>query len=849
MAASSAANNSNASFRSEISFTKDTISEKDLTVGDIFDELRYGPAPEEANGLTAWLDEHNRRFGHFINNEWVIPSGAKFKPSTCPATGEVLAETVEGSDADVVAAVAAAKAAQVSWAALSPHVRAKHLYAIARHVQKHHRLLAVLESMDNGKPIREARDLDVPLLARHFYHHAGWAALMAEELKEWEPVGVVAGIIPWNFPLMILGWKVAPALAMGNTVVIKPASNTRLSALLFAEICAEAGVPAGVINVVTASGRAGSVLADHPDVDKVAFTGSTPIGRDLRRRLAGSGKKISLELGGKSPFIVFDSADLDSAVEGVIDAIYTNGGQVCCAGSRLLLQENVWEPFLAKLRRRMNTLRLGHPLDKCIDMGPLVDQSQFDSVSAYVEQARSEGAVVFHANIHVPEVGSFYPPTLITNVAPVSACVHEEIFGPVLVALPFRDPEEAIKLANNSNFGLAASLWTENTALAAELSLKLKAGTVWVNRHNAFDAASGFGGFRESGFGRDGGREGLFEYCKPKAIPKVRPGLSFPVEEKDIQWPYPAPSRPAQIPSSTTGAVDRSILGVDRVDRTQKIFVNGKQCRPDQGYSKPIYNPDGGLISEVADSNRKDVRDAVESAWKAHPGWAKRSAHNRAQICYFIAENLMRRSEEFTQRIQVQTGRSTESCEEEVRKSVERLFFYAAYADKYGGIVQETTLYGVTMSINESRGVVGVACDNEFPLLGFVSLIAPLLVRGNCIIVVPSEDHPLCATDLYQVFETSDVPAGVINILTGFRDKITKHLVEHYQVEAMWYFGSAEGSRNVEYVSALNMKRTWVNFGYSRNWLDDAQGQGQEFLVQATESKAVWIPFGEMRFS
>lgn len=817
------------------------------TIGDIFDELRYGPAPEESNSFSAWLDEHNRKFGLYINNQWVFPSGCKFKPSVCPATGEILCETVEGTEADINAAVDAAHAAQVSWAALSPFERSKHMYSFARHVAKHHRLLAIVESMDNGKPIRESRDSDIPLVIRHLYHYAGWAALVNDEMRAWEPLGVVGAIVPFNFPAMISMWKIAPALAMGNTVVLKPASYTRLSALLLAEIAAEAGLPAGVLNIVTAAGRAANALVTNPKVAKIAFTGSTEVGRDLRKSIAGSGKKISLELGGKSPMIVFDSADLDSAVEGVIDAIFFNQGQVCCAGSRLLIQENVWDRFLAKLRWRMDKLRLGHPLDKCIDMGALVDQSQFDTITSYVEGARAEGAVVYHANIHVPENGWYYPPTLITNVAPVSTCVHEEIFGPVVVALPFREPDEAIRLANNSNFGLAASLWTENAALATELSLKLKAGTVWINRHNAFDAASGFGGFRESGFGRDGGKEGLYEYAKLKAVPAAHPDLPMPCEEKHIVWPYPAPSRPAQIPASTTNAVDRQLMDVNRVDRTQKLFINGKQTRPDQAHSKPIYSPEGGLISEVGDANRKDVRDAVETAWKAHPGWAKRSAHNRAQICYFIAENLMRRGEEVTQRLQIQTGRSQEDCANEVRKSIERLFFYAAYADKYGGVVQETTLYGVTISINESRGVVGVACPTEMPLLGFVSLMAPLLVRGNCVIVVPSEDHPLCATDLYQVFETSDVPAGVISILTGFRDKITKHLAEHYQVEALWYFGSAEGSRNVEYAAAQNMKRTFVNYGLARDWLDDAQSQGEEFLLQATETKAVWLPFGESK--
>jgi aldehyde dehydrogenase (NAD+) len=331
-----------------------------------------------------------------------------------------LCETIDGDVADVDLAVQAARTAFVSWSALSPHERAKHLYSIARHVQKHHRLLACVESLDNGKSIRETRDSDIPLVARHFYHHAGWAQLMDEEMRGWKPLGVIGEIVPWNFPLMLLAWKVCPALAMGNTVVVKPASYTRLSALLFAEICAEAGLPPGVFNVISGSGAIGSDLADHPDVDKVAFTGSTPIGRVLRRRIAGSGKKLSLELGGKSPVIVFDNADLDAVTEGIVDAIFFNQGQVCSAGSRLIVQEAVHDKLLAKLKRRIDKFRVGHPLDKNIDMGALVDESQYTTIKSFVDNAVAEGADVYVARVPVPNNGWYWPPTIISNVQPVS---------------------------------------------------------------------------------------------------------------------------------------------------------------------------------------------------------------------------------------------------------------------------------------------------------------------------------------------------------------------------------------------------------------------------------------------
>ncbi|XP_064103990.1 aldehyde dehydrogenase family 16 member A1-like [Macrobrachium nipponense] len=364
------------------------------TVASIFESMEYGPASEDDKVAQAWLDDHNRKFGHFINNKWEHPEDRKTYETKDPCRGTVLASTVQGTKEDVDLAVNAAKTAYKSWSALSGHARARYLYSIARHVQKHARLIAVVEALDNGKTIRETRDCDIPLVVRHLYYHAGWAQLMDNEMKGWKSIGVVGAIVPWNFPLMLLAWKVCPALAMGNTVVLKPATNTRLSALLFAEICAEAGLPAGVFNVITGGGAMGSTLAVHPDVDKVGFTGSTEVGQILRQATAGTGKKLSLELGGKSPVVVFDSADLDSAVEGVVDAIWFNQGQVCSAGSRLLVQETVFSTFIDKLKLRMKSLRIGSSLDKTLDMGAVIDPCQQKFIAEYVEDARKEGAEV-----------------------------------------------------------------------------------------------------------------------------------------------------------------------------------------------------------------------------------------------------------------------------------------------------------------------------------------------------------------------------------------------------------------------------------------------------------------------
>jgi aldehyde dehydrogenase (NAD+) len=815
-----------------------------MDILEVFKTMDYGPAPESASAAQAWLEGHGHKFGLFINNEWVHPEGASYYTSYNPADGGTLAETVQAGEPEVDQAVTAARQAFQSWSSTPGSERARYLYAIARNIQKHHRLLAVLESMDNGKPIRESRDIDVPLLARHFYYHAGWAQLMETELKDYQPVGVVGQIIPWNFPLLMLGWKIAPAIAMGNTVVLKPASYTRLTALLFAEIVAEAGLPPGVVNIITGSSKAGTLIVEHTDIDKIAFTGSTDVGRILRRQTAGSGKKLSLELGGKSPFIVFEDADLDGAIEGVVDAIWFNQGQVCCAGSRLLVQENVAERFISKLKVRMENLRVGDPLDKCIDIGAIVDQTQWETIDKWVSTGIKEGGVLFQPEIEMPQNGCFYPPTLITGLDPAAVAVQEEIFGPVLVSLTFRSPAEAVELANNTRYGLAASVWSENINLALDAASKLKAGAVWVNSTNLFDAASGFGGYRESGFGREGGKEGLYEYLRPAWQDRPRP--DFDLKEAEVgrsKWgahTHPGPSLPGKMTGN--GSPFR------RVDRTPKMYIGGKQKRPDGAYTRAVFNSEGALVGQVGDGNRKDIRDAVEAAHAAHtakPGWAMRHAYNRSQILYFIGENLDARRDEFARRLVEMTGCSMENAETEVDLSIQRLFTYAAWADKYGGSIQETTLRGITVGINEPLGVIGIACPDEFPLLAFVSLVAPAIARGNTVVMIPSQAYPLSATDFYQVLDTSDVPPGVVNIVTGDRDHLTKTLIQHEDVDGVWYFGSAEGSYHVEYESAVNVKRTWVGYGIPRDWNSQDQGAGHEFLYHAIQVKNIWVPTGE----
>jgi len=794
------------------------------SVAEIFETMEYGPAPESATTALQWIQERTP-FRHFIGGGWRPSADGITFETVNPAIGRALARVSQGGPADVDAAVEAARKAQPGWRALGGYGRARFLYAIARHVQKHSRLLAVLETLDNGKPIRETRDIDIPLVARHFYHHAGWAHLMERELPGYEPVGVAGQIIPWNFPLLMLAWKIAPAIAMGNTVVLKPAEFTPLTALAFAGICAEIGLPPGVVNVVTGDGATGELLVNHSGVDKIAFTGSTEVGRLIRRATAGTGKRISLELGGKSPFVVFEDADLDSVVEGVVDAIWFNQGQVCCAGSRLLVQESVADRLHRKLKARMETLRVGDPLDKTTDIGAIIAPVQLHKIQELVKRGAAEGADLWQPSWASPTEGCFYPPTLFTNVAPAAEIAQVEIFGPVLVSMTFRTPAEAVELANNTRYGLAASIWSENINLALDIAPKIKAGTVWINSTNLFDAASGFGGYGESGFGREGGREGLWEYVKRRVWEKgsVGVGECGSVEAGDRVSHTPT------LPHSHTSPLP--------VDRTAKLYVGGKQARPDSGYSLPVVDSDGRRIGEVGEGNRKDIRNAVEAARGAATSWSRTTGHGRAQILYYVAENLEARAVEFGTRLA-----SFGSGGEEVARSVERLFEYAAWADKLDGAVHHTPLRNVTIAMPEPIGVIGIACPDHAPLLAFVTLMAAAICQGNTVVIVPSEQFPLAATDFYQVLDTSDVPGGVVNIVTGRRDVLAEVLAAHDDVDAMWYMGPAEGATMVERASAGNMKRTWVSSD-GDHWASTYDSC--ELLREAVQIKNIWIPYGE----
>ena len=474
--------------------------------------FEYAPSREARDIVTL-----APRYGLLIGGELVEPASGEYFTSIDPATEEPLAEVAQAGPEDVERAVAAAREAyEERWSRIPPSERAKFLFRIARILQERSRELAVLESLDGGKPIRESRDVDLPLAAAHFFYYAGWADKLeyAFPNADPKPLGVAAQVIPWNFPLLMLAWKVAPALAAGNTVVLKPAETTPLTALLFADVIRQAELPPGVVNVLTGDGRTGAALVSHPGIDKVAFTGSTEVGKEIQRRLGGTGKPLTLELGGKAANIVFEDAPLDQAIEGIVNGIYFNQGHVCCAGSRLLVQESIAGPLVAKLKRRLSTLRVGDPLDKNTDVGAINSRAQLEKIEELVASGREEGAEIYQPPCALPERGFWFRPTVFTNVAQSYRIAQEEIFGPVLSVLTFRTPEEAIEKANNTPYGLSAGVWTEKGSRILWAAERLRAGVVWANTYNRFDPASPFGGYKESGFGREGGRHGLAPYLR-----------------------------------------------------------------------------------------------------------------------------------------------------------------------------------------------------------------------------------------------------------------------------------------------------------------------------------------------
>ena len=778
-----------------------------------FKNIKYGPAPEDDKDVLKWIKNLSSPNRIYINGKWTLSKSSKTLQAINPSTNSKLFKLVVSSKKDVDSAVIAANKAYPKWSKLSSYKRSQYLYALARLIQKHARFLSVLESIDNGKPIRETRDIDIPLVARHFYYHAGWAAKSKDTVKS---LGVVGQIIPWNFPLLMLAWKIAPAIACGNTVVLKPAEYTSLTAIFFAELCMKAKLPNGVINIVTGDGSTGQHITNHPLVKKIAFTGSTEVGKEIIASTSNTNKKLTMELGGKSPFIVFEDADLDSAVEGVVDAIWFNQGQVCCAGSRLLIQESIEKKFIKKLKQRMEKLRVGNPLDKSIDIGAIVAPVQLKKIDRLVKKGVKEGAKLWQPSWSCPKEGLFYPPSLFTNVMPASYIAQIEIFGPVLTSLTFRTPSEAVAIANNTPYGLAASIWSENINLALDVAPKVKAGVIWINSTNLFDAACGFGGFKESGFGREGGSEGIRAYTKIN-LPVVR---------------------------GSKKTNNKIKISLPMIDRTPKLYIGGKQKRPDGGYSFPLNAVNNSFICDIAQANRKDVRDSVEIAAKS---FAKQlSNFNRSQILFYLAENLQQREKTFVDLLVALCGSSPVNASKEFSQSCERLFYYAAMADKFEGNVHNPPMRGLTLAMKEPLGVMTSILSNDSPLLNLVTVMGSVFSTGNTNIIVPGQKTSLIATELYQVLDTSDVPGGYVNILTAKENELNKTLSQHENIEGIWYFGadSAQRSEIVKNTTS-NIKRYWCPEEKHLDWTNSSEEFLNEFLYQSTQVKNIWIPYGE----
>ena len=778
-----------------------------------FKNIKYGPAPEDDKDVLKWIKNLSSPNRIYINGKWTLSKSSKTLQAINPSTNSKLFKLVVSSKKDVDSAVIAANKAYPKWSKLSSYKRSQYLYALARLIQKHARFLSVLESIDNGKPIRETRDIDIPLVARHFYYHAGWAAKSKDSVKS---LGVVGQIIPWNFPLLMLAWKIAPAIACGNTVVLKPAEYTSLTAIFFAELCMKAKLPNGVINIVTGDGSTGQHITNHPLVKKIAFTGSTEVGKKIIASTSNTNKKLTMELGGKSPFIVFEDADLDSAVEGVVDAIWFNQGQVCCAGSRLLIQESIEKKFIKKLKQRMEKLRVGNPLDKSIDIGAIVAPVQLKKIDSLVKKGVKEGAKLWQPSWSCPKEGLFYPPSLFTNVMPASYIAQIEIFGPVLISLTFRTPSEAVAIANNTPYGLAASIWSENINLALDVAPKVKAGVIWINSTNLFDAACGFGGFKESGFGREGGSEGIRAYTKIN-LPVVR---------------------------GSKKTNNKIKISLPMIDRTPKLYIGGKQKRPDGGYSFPLNAVNNSFICDIAQANRKDVRDSVEIAAKS---FAKQlSNFNRSQILFYLAENLQQREKTFVDLLVALCGSSPVNASKEFSQSCERLFYYAAMADKFEGNVHNPPMRGLTLAMKEPLGVMTSILSDDSPLLNLVTVMGSVFSTGNTNIIVPGQKTSLIATELYQVLDTSDVPGGYVNILTAKENELNKTLSQHENIEGIWYFGADSSQRsNIIKNTTSNLKRYWCPEEKHLDWTNTSEQFLNEFLYQSTQVKNIWIPYGE----
>jgi len=845
-------------------------------------EWDYAPAPE-----SAAIGRIRDRYQMYVGGRCVDGRGDDVKTIN-PGTEEALASVSTASIADVDDAVAAARTAyEQTWSRMSGTERGKYLFRIARGIAERARELAVVETLDNGKPIKESRDVDIPTASAHFFYHAGWADKLQHAGFGPSPssLGVAGQVIPWNFPLLMAAWKIAPALAAGNTVVIKPAETTPLSILVLAEIIADADLPPGVVNIITGDGDIGAALVNHRGIDKVAFTGSTEVGKQIQSSLAGTGRKITLELGGKAANIIFDDAPVDQAVEGIVNGIFFNQGHVCCAGSRLLVQESVADEVIEKLRARVATLRLGDPMDKNTDIGAINSATQLATIRSLTDAGDAEGASRWTSPCPVPDRGFFFPPTVFTDVSQSMRIAREEIFGPVLSVLTFRTPDEAVAKANNTPYGLSAGVWTEKGSRILGMASAMRAGVVWANTFNRFDPTAAFGGYKESGFGREGGRSGLSAYLdtddefvgeSPSAgtISAVttsrRDDRSHRVRGTAVDT-APAGTADVSAEAATLAVAERlseaealadAVEGVASVDtadtadattipgprvgvaKTYKLYIGGAFPRSESGRTYPVTDSSGAFAANAAQASRKDARDAVSAARKAFRGWSGATAYNRGQVIYRIAEMLEGRRAQFIDLLGGAAGAAGSAAARDVDLSIDRLVQFAGWTDKiaavFGGANPVAGPY-FSFSTPEPTGVVAAIGPQDDPLLGLVSVIAPIITSGNTIVAIANRSRPLPAITLAEVLATSDLPGGVVNILTGDPAEIAPHLAAHGDVNALDLTGSSASLRTeLERAAAGTVKRVYAPSRVPDFTREPGTARMRAFL----ETKTVWHPTG-----
>ncbi|XP_075392893.1 aldehyde dehydrogenase family 16 member A1 [Tenrec ecaudatus] len=792
-------------------------------IREIFNTMEYGPVPESDACALAWLDTQNRQLGHYVNGKWLKPGHRKTVPCLDPITGDSLAVCFEAQAEDVVAAVEAAWTAFTDWSSQAGAQRAQHLTRLAKAIQKHQKLLWTLESLATGRAVREVRDRDMPLAQQLLCYHAGQAYAREKALAGWEPVGVVGLILPPTFSFLEMMRRIVPALAVGCTVVVlvPPACPTPL---LLAQLAGELGAFAGILNVLSGPVHLRSALASHPAVRKVAFCGAVEEGRALRRTMAGAGTELSLALGAESLLLLTETADLDSAVEGVVDAAWSDRSP---GGLRLLIQESVWDEAVRRLQARMRRLRAGRGLDGAVDMGTR-GVAAVARAESYVHQAQRQGAQVFQAG-DVSTDGPFFPPTLISALPPAAPCAQVEVPWPLVLAFPFRTANEALAMGHGLLQGNCASVWSEKLGQALQLGYGLQVGTVWINAHGLSDPAVPMGGYKENVSSQHGGPDGICEYLRPSATP-AHP-LHSPESLNCDTFGLPAASGLLVGPEMLPSSVPR-----------YGCFVKGRfQALGGQNF-RPIQDLSGTIHGYVAEGTAKDVQAAVEAAHQAAPGWAGQSPEARVALLWVLAAALEHRESALTSCLERQ-GKGPEAAQEEVKRSLECLREWRI-PQAQGRTLQATGLRGPVLQLQEPLGVLAIMCPDEWPLLAFVTLMATSLTYGNSLVMVPSEDYPLPALEVCQ--EIADLfPAGLVNVLTGSHDHVTRCLALHQDVQALWYFGSAQGSQFVEWASAGNLKSVWVNQGAPRAWDQEAQGAGLEFRLRASRTKTLWLPMGD----